>query len=242
MQITHKPAETDLWRDTRTLMRNGTLRNLSIEVTIAIDACRFDYGARTRSITACELTEIGIVERGGNVGTDAVLHRFNPEIQHYVDIAAVASGVIPYGQTMQCEYLKSLGCRAVRFNPGALDEIGENVLAVGGSYDAPVASVTQGGLRFKHTDEGLEWEADILDDENGRKILAAAEVAPVVGRSFIDVEASETTQDGELLTYSKAAMRSLIIRGTDAVEGWSTASIARVENKREIEAWGFEVH
>ena len=237
-----RPADTALWRDTRTLMANGTLRNFSIEVTIPTEDVRFDYGTRTRSISACNLTGIGIVERGGNVGTEAVLNRFdNPEIEHYVDIAAVAGGRIPYGKNLQCECLKTLGCRAVRFEAGSLDDIGGSVLAVGGSYDAPVASVTQGGLRFKHTDEGLEWEADIPNDENGQKILAAAEVAPVVGRPFIDVEASETTQDGDLLTYQKAVVRSIIIRATDAVEGWTAAAIARTENKREF-IWDLEIH
>ena len=242
LTVRAQPAETALWRDTRTLMANGTLRNFSIEVTISPEAVQYDFGTRTRSIQACNLTGLAVVERGGNVGTDAVLHRFNnPEIENYVDIAAVASGVIPYGKTLQCECLKSIGCRAVNFQPGALDDIADSVLAVGGSYDAPVASVAQGGLRFKHTDEGLQWEADIPADANGEKILAASEVAPVVGRPFIDVEASETTQDGDLLTYSKAVVRSLIIRSTDAVEGWTAASIARVEHNRE-RVWDFEVH
>ena len=241
LTVRAQPANTELWRDTKTLLENGTLRNFSIEVTIPADAVRYDYGTSTRSISACNLTGLAVVERGGNVGTDAVLARFNPAIEQYASIAAVASGIIPYGKQLQCECLKSIGCRAVNFNPGALDDIGDTVLAVGGSYDAPVASVAQGGLRFKHTDEGLQWEADIPADANGEKILAASEVAPVVGRPFIDVEASETTKDGDLLTYSKAVLRSLIIRSTDAVEGWTPASIARVEHNRE-KVWDFEVH
>ena len=41
----------------------------------------------------------------------------------------------------------------------------------------------QGGLRFKHTDERPRMGGRYTDDdENGQKILAAAEVAPVVGR------------------------------------------------------------
>ena len=241
LTVRAQPADTELWRDTRTLLENGTLRNFSIEVTIPADAVRFDYGTSTRSISACNLTGLAIVERGGNVGTDAVLARFNPAIEQYASIAAVASGLIPYGKQLQCECLKSIGCRAVNFQPGALDDIADSVLAVGGSYDAPVASVAQGGLRFKHTEDGLQWEADIPNDENGQKILAAAEVAPVVGRPFIDVEASETTQDGDLLTYQKAVVRSIIIRATDAVEGWTAAAIARTENKREF-IWDLEIH
>ena len=46
-----RPADTALWRDTRALLENGTLRNLSIEVTISQEACRFDYGTRTRAIS-----------------------------------------------------------------------------------------------------------------------------------------------------------------------------------------------
>ena len=242
LTVQARPADTEMWRDTRTLLANGTLRNFSIEVLIPTGAARYDYGTRTRSIKACNLTGLAVVERGGNVGTEAVLHRFdNPDIERYVNIAAVARGKIPYGKNLQCECLKSLGCRAVLFVPGSLDDISDSVLAVGGSYDAPVASVAQGGLRFRHTDEGLEWEADIPDDENGQKILAAAEVAPVVGRPYIDVEASETTKNGELLTYEKATVRSIIIRATDAVEGWTAAEIARAENKREL-IWDLEIH
>ena len=242
LTISAQPADTALWRDTRTLMANGTLRNLSIEVSIPHEAVRFDYGTRTRSIARANLTGVGIVERGGNVGTKAVLHRFNnPEIEQYVDVAAIAKGKIPYGKKLQCECLKSIGCRAVRFEVGSLDDIADSVLAVGGSYDAPVASVAQKGLRFKHTDEGLEWQADIPADVNGEKIVAAAEVSPVVGRPFIDVEASETVQDGDLLTYKKAVMRSLIIRATDAVEGWTAATISASEKHRK-KVWDLEIY
>lgn len=242
LTVSARPADTALWRDTRTLMRNGTLRNLSIEVSIPQEAVRFDYGTRTRSIAQATLSGIGIVERGGNVGTEAVLHRFeNPEIEKFVDIKAVMGGKIPYGKTLQCECLKSIGCRAVRFEVGSLDDIADSVLAVGGSYDAPVASVAQKGLRFKHTKDGLEWEADIPADINGEKIVAAAEVTPVVGRPFIDVEASETVQDGDLLTYKKAVMRSLIIRATDATEGWTAATISATENHRK-KVWDLEIY
>ena len=242
LTVSATPADTELWRDTKILLANGTLRNFSVEVSIPSDATRYDYGTRTRSIQSCNLTGLAIVERGGNTGTEAILHRFdNPEIKHYVDIAAVARGVIPYGKKLQCECIKTLGCRDVQFKPGSLDDIGESVLAVGGSYDAPVASVQQGGLRFKHTDTGLEWEADIPRDANGEKILAAAEVAPVVGRPYIDMEASDTTKDGDLLVYENAVVRSIIIRATDAVEGWTAATIARTENNRD-KIWDLEVH
>lgn len=241
LTVRARPADTQLWRDTKTLIQNGTLRNFSIEVSVPVDKVRYDFGTRTRSIQKARLHGLGIVERGGNVGTEAVLHRFNPEVEHYASIAATASGVIPYGEELQCECLKSLGCRAVQFDKGAMDEIGDSVLAVGGSYDAPVASVSQKGLRFKETDQGLEWEVDIPDDENGRKILAAAEVAPVVGRPFIDVEASDTTKTGTLLTYKKAVVRSLILRSTDAIEGWTPAKIVERQNNRKT-AWDFEVY
>ena len=238
-----RPADTDLWRDTRTLLENRTLRAFSIEVQVPQDATRFDYGTRTRSISKCNLTGIGIVERGGNTGTEAILHQFEhpPGLETYVDIAAVASGVIPYGKTLQCECLKSLGCRAVRFDPGSLDDIADTVLAVGGSYDAPVASIATGGLRFKKTDKGLEWEADIPDDENGRKIIDAAAVAPVVGRPFIDVEASDTVKSGDLLMYKKAVVRSLIIRATDATEGWTPAAIVEQQANRES-TWDLAIY
>lgn len=247
LTVRAKPADTALWRDTRKLIQNGTLRNFSIEVSIPGNSTRYDYGTRTRSISKCNLTGIGIVERGGNKGTDAVLHRFNnpPSLtvsdEQYVDIAGVASGIIPYGATLQCECLKSLGCRSIRFNTGALDDIGDSVLAVGGSYDSPVAAVSQGGLRFKHTDDGLEWEVDIPDDENGRKILAAAEVSPIIGRPFIDVEASDTVKDGDLLTYNKAVVRSLILRSTDAIEGWEPARIIERQNNR-LFSWDLAVY
>ena len=135
---------------------------------------------------------MALLKAGGNVGTDAVLHRFNnPDIEKYVDIAATARGSNSIWESRcAASALKSLGCRQVRFEPGSLADIGENVIAVGGGYDAPVASVAQGGLRFRHTEKGLEWEADIPQDANGEKILSAAEIAPVVGRPYIDVEAS----------------------------------------------------
>ena len=87
LTVRAKPADTQVWRDTKTLLQNGTLRNFSIEVSIPTDAARLDFGTRTRSIEQARLFGLGIVERGGNVGTEAVLHRFNPEIEQYVDIA-----------------------------------------------------------------------------------------------------------------------------------------------------------
>ena len=242
LMVKATPADTQLWRDTRTLLENRTLRAFSVEVKFDPNHVKYDYGTRTRSITQAWLTGLGIVDRPGMPGTDITIQKkFDfPEIKTYARIAATASGIIPYGKTLQCECLKSLGCRAVQFNKGALDEIGDSVLAVGGSYDAPVASVAQKGLRFKETDKGLEWEADIPDDENGRKILAASEVAPVVGRPFIDVEASDTVKDDDLLTYRKAIMRSLIIRSTDAIEGWDPAKITMNEEKR-IQTWDLPV-
>ena len=112
---------------------------------------------------------------------------------------------------------------------------------MGGSYDAPVASVAQGGLRFRHTDKGLEWEADIPADPNGQKILDAAAVAPVVGRPFIDIPASDTVKDGDLLSYKKAVVRSLIIRSTDATEGWEPAKIQERQKNR-IDTWALEIY
>ena len=63
----------------------------------------------------------------------------------------------------------------------------------------------------------------------------------MVGRPYIDLEASDTTKDGDLLVYENAVVRSIIIRATDAVEGWTAATIARTENNRD-KIWDLEVH
>ena len=94
---------------------------------------------------------------------------------------------------------------------------GGDVIAAWGRYDRPLASVSRGTLRRSGR---FGVEIDLPDDDNGRAVLAAHESTGVIVRPHLDMDASEYTQDGDTLTYSRAVVRAFIVSATDAREGW----------------------
>ena len=95
-------------------------------------------------------------------------------------------------------------------------------IAVWGSYDRPLASVSRGTLR-----RAGRYAVDVVlpDDENGRAVLAAHEAAGVVVRPHLDMAESTYEQVGDTLVYSKAVVRAFVVSATDAREGWPTPEI-----------------
>ena len=103
---------------------------------------------------------------------------------------------------------------------------GGDTLAVWGRYDRPLASVSRGTLR-RSGKYGIE--IDLPDDENGRAVLAAHEAAGVIVRPALDMNESEYTQDGDVLTYTKAVARAFVVSATDAREGWPEPTLRAAE-------------
>ena len=84
-------------------------------------------------------------------------------------------------------------------------------IAVWGSYDRPLASVSRGTLR-RSGRYGVE--IDIPDDDNGRAVLAAHEAAGVVVRPHLDMAESTYEQVGDVLVYTKAVVRAFVVSAT----------------------------
>ena len=103
---------------------------------------------------------------------------------------------------------------------------GGDTLAVWGRYDRPLASVSRGTLR-RSGKYGID--IDLPDDENGRAVLAAHESTGVIVRPHLDMTESEYTQDGDMLTYTRAVARAFIISATDAREGWPEPTLRPTE-------------
>ena len=109
---------------------------------------------------------------------------------------------------------------------------GGDTIAVWGRYDRPLASVSRGTLR-RSGKYGID--IDLPDDENGRAVLAAHESTGVIVRPHLDMDASEYTQDGDMLTYTKAVARAFIVSATDAREGWPEPTLRPTEPEAEPE-------
>ena len=103
---------------------------------------------------------------------------------------------------------------------------GGDLLAVWGRYDRPLASVSRGTLR-RVGKYGLA--IDLPDDGSGRAVLAAHRSTGVIVRPHLDTRASEATQDGETMVYSKARVRAFVVSATDAREGWPEPTLAPAE-------------
>ena len=100
------------------------------------------------------------------------------------------------------------------------------MIAAWGRYDRPLASVSRGTLRRDGT-TGVA--IDLPDDENGRAVLAAHRSTGIVVRPHLDTDLSEATQDGDLLRYSEAHVRAMIVSATDARSGWPEPKIRSTE-------------
>ena len=103
---------------------------------------------------------------------------------------------------------------------------GGDTIAAWGRYDRPLASVSRGTLR-RSGRYGID--IDLPDDENGRAVLAAHESTGVIVRPHLDMDASEYTQDGDTLTYTRAVARAFIVSATDAREGWPEPTLRAAE-------------
>ena len=126
-------------------------------------------------------------------------------------------------------------CDTVSFEPGAFTEAlasDREMLALAGS-NRPLASRNKGTLAIRETEFGdIEIEIDRLagDTDIGRDVAGQSKATRVVVRPWVDVEASEFTEEGTHRTFTRAALKGTIIKPTTADDGWAEIEI---EGERE---------
>ena len=209
------PATTE-GDDTLTLINRGVLRGFSVEFRAIQD--RFE--GSLRRIARAALLGLGIVDRPAYQGAEGLQVRRALEFRVR---GRTLTGLIPTGRRLGCK-CQGPTCNAVEFADDAF-EVAEGVLAVNGSYGAPIGSARRGDVRFTKTPAGLAVEIDIPDNEIGTGLIEIAEAVPVFVRPFLDPDASSYQQTGDLRTFTRARVRAFIIGTTDADEGIPEAKI-----------------
>ena len=121
-------------------------------------------------------------------------------------------------------------CETVSFAPGAFSEALESdreILALAGS-NRPLASRNKGTLAIRETESGnVEIEVDRLaaGTDIGRNVAGQSKATRVVARPWVDVAASEFSEEGTHREFTRAALKGVIVKPTVADDGWSEIEI-----------------
>ena len=126
-------------------------------------------------------------------------------------------------------------CDEVSFEPGAFDEAisdGRELLALAGS-NRPLASRKKGSLSIvaeENGDVSVALDRAAAVTPAGQALASEMDAVRVVARPWVDVEASEYTQEGRHRKFTKAALRGVIVKGTVDDDGWE--EIQKAEQRR----------
>ena len=147
---------------------------------------------------------------------------------------------IPVGKETGCECCGD-GINEVRFGPVNVKaseimstaervfKIAKNALAVAGSYQRPLASLTRKTLAVRAAKTGLAVEIALPDSQVGREIMEAHAAAGVVVRPIVDFDRSTFNDSGGVREYSEAYVRGFIVGATDVRDGWPDPVLDRGE-------------
>ena len=200
-------------------VRSGVLRGWSVEMRVV----RARMDGALRRVQRAALVGLGLVDRPAYPLAEGLEVRV---------AGRTISGVIATGRRLGCK-CQGPTCNAVEFDADAF-EVNDSVLAVNGGYGAPLASAKRGTVRHRMTAAGLAVEIDVPDGEVGEQLIELADAVPLFIRPFLDREASEYEQTGDLRKYTKARVRAFIVGATDADEGMPEATVGRRENRRQL--------
>ena len=203
-------------------IRKGQMSGLSIE----FQAERERRDGDIRVIEAATLSGIGIVRAPSYQQSQVEARRRKGGVKNpWIKAQWVAR------KSGDCD-CQGPSCKTVSFEPGAFTESlasDREMLALAGA-NRPLASVRKGTLSVRETDGGdIEIEIDRLSAETeiGLDLAGQAKATRVVARPWITVEESEYTETGTHRTFTRAALRGVIVKATTADDGW-----------QEIAFWG----
>ena len=208
-------------------VRSGRATGLSVE----FHAMRESRDGDIRVVEDAVLSGIGIV-RAPSYEKSRVEARarsgrtMRATIPADAEVECKCSGV-------QCKWAEIIGPAMQEMFDEVFEEAKRQIVAGFGNYDRPLASTATGTIRGRILGNGDgEVEVDLPVGPEGDLVLRAHENAGVIVRPFLDADASEgevlgtrAADGGNVMRYTKASMRALLISSTDAREGWPAPTI-----------------
>lgn len=204
--------DTTEGRDTLTLVRNGVLGGLSVELS----EVEFSIADGVRLIEKAVLSAISVVDIPAFAQSKVAVYRRG--------MAGVLRGVVPAGRMLSCRCQKG-DCDSVTFGPEAFDlspaaqealvKRNEDILAVFSDYSQPLGSLRRGNLRLARTDDGSMTVEIDLDAAAADRVKESMSAAPVFVRPFMDAEKSQYVQEGTTAVYDHVALRAVVVGSTD---------------------------
>ena len=171
-------------------------------------------------IERAELPAIGLVDSGS--------YRTSVEVRQ----GAWLSASIAYGTTMDCR-CQGPDCDQVVFEPGSL-QVPDEVLAINGPATRVLGSRKRGTLIVDENDQGLHVE--LMGDDTtivAREVKDQAKVAPIYVRPILDTTDSEYHEEGRVRRFTRAPVRALLVKATEADGGHIPAAVRGVDPEPE---------